>query len=262
MKNIEILKVELNTITQSIKDYTSTPTIKVICDALEEQLLEDTITYDFLVYSVNEIATWYGINIGSIEHDDYVYDKDPHHRSHQSIMKIRDDLKNHSEEYKQLLSTSEVKQKNPTISEKDIFIVHGHDAGLKNEVARFLEQMGLNPIILHEQTSGGLTIIEKIEKYSNVGFGIVLYTPDDVGRLNSQSANIQPRARQNVIFEHGYLIGKIGRNNVVALVKDEVETPNDISGVVYVNYSQNGAWKFAISKELREVGYPIDLNRL
>ena len=113
------------------------------------------------------------------------------------------------------------------------FIVHGRDELVKIDVARFLEKMGIEPIILHEQASQGKTIIEKIEEYSNVGYGIVLYTPCDKGGLASCDDNqLKPRARQNVVFEHGYLIGKLGRDRVCALMKDEVEYPNDISGIL------------------------------
>ena len=43
------------------------------------------------------------------------------------------------------------------------------------------------------------------------------------------------RANQNVVFEHGYLMATLGRENVCALVQGDIETPNDISGVVYVS---------------------------
>jgi predicted nucleotide-binding protein len=141
-----------------------------------------------------------------------------------------------------------------------VFIVHGRDELAKTEVARFIEKFGLTPIILHEQASSGKTIIEKIETYSNVGFGVVLYTPCDVGSTKDNDGNFQPRARQNVVFEHGFLMGKIGRNNVCALVKDHVETPNDISGVVYIQMDSHKAWHIALAKEMRNAGYEIDMN--
>ena len=136
------------------------------------------------------------------------------------------------------------------------------DNELKQEVARFITQLHIEPIILHEQPSQGMTIIEKIEEYSNVGFGIVLYTPCDVGYERNKEKSKQGRARQNVVFEHGYLIGKLGRSHVCALVKQDVEKPNDISGVVYVSYDENGGWKLEIAKEMRKAGYAIDLNSL
>lgn len=157
--------------------------------------------------------------------------------------------------------TPKIKKEQIATEELDlskVFIVHGHDELLKNEVARFIEKLGLKAIILHEQASSGNTIIEKIEEHSNVGFGIILYTPCDIGAKSEKSPTLQPRARQNVVFEHGYLIGKIGRRNVCALVKGDVEKPNDISGVVYV--STEVEWRLNLAKEMRNSGYDIDMN--
>jgi len=149
-----------------------------------------------------------------------------------------------------------------SINKSEIFIVHGHDELAKTKTARFVEKLGLKPIILHEQTSSGKTIIEKIEEYTNVGFGIVLYTPCDLGCKKGNESNLSKRARQNVVFEHGFLIGKIGRKNVCALVKDDVEVPNDISGVVYVKMDEEDSWHIKIAKELRSSGYDVDMNKL
>jgi predicted nucleotide-binding protein len=153
-------------------------------------------------------------------------------------------------------------EKIPTNSFTEVFIVHGHDELAKTETARFIEKLGLQAIILHEQASSGKTIIEKIENYTNVGFGIVLYTPCDVGSKKGEEDNLKSRARQNVVFEHGYLIGKIGRENVCALVKDNIEIPNDISGVVYVSMDEYKAWHYKIAKELKNSGYEIDMNKI
>ena len=143
-----------------------------------------------------------------------------------------------------------------------VFIVHGHDTAAKAEAARFVENLGFKAIILHEQASSGQTIIEKIEENTNVGFGIVLYTPCDVGAPKGEKDQLKARARQNVIFEHGYLIGKIGRKNVCALVKGDIETPNDISGVVYIKMDEGDGWKFAVAKEMKKSGYDVDLNEI
>lgn len=148
------------------------------------------------------------------------------------------------------------------LSNEKVFIVHGQDDLAKVEVARFVSKLGFEPIILHEQISSGKTIIEKIEEYSNVGFGIVLYTPCDIGSKDVKPFKFKLRARQNVVFEHGYLIGKIGRNKICALVKGDIETPNDISGVVYVTMDNANAWQIQVAKELKGAGYKVDLNKL
>lgn len=148
------------------------------------------------------------------------------------------------------------------IDKTKVFIVHGRDNEAKLEVARFVEDLGLKPIILHEQANKGMTIIEKIESYSNVGFGIVLYTPCDMGYLKNEEDKKQPRARQNVVFEHGYLIAKLGRNKVCALSKSNVEKPNDISGVIYIPFDSNDGWKIQLAKDMKSAGYNIDMNQL
>ena len=143
-----------------------------------------------------------------------------------------------------------------------VFIVHGHDGEAKQRTARFIEKLGLEAIILHEQASRSMTIIEKIEKYSNdVGFAIVLYTPDDMGntKIEAETGELKSRARQNVVFEHGFLIGKIGRENVTPLVEGAIELPNDISGIVYINDKD---WQLDIAKEMKAAGYDIDFNKL
>lgn len=139
-----------------------------------------------------------------------------------------------------------------------IFIVHGHDNGAKSEVARFLEKIGFEAIILHEQANQGKTIIEKIDAYGNVGFAVVLLTPDDEGCTKGKS--LSPRARQNVILELGYFIGRLGRDKVCALKKGDVEIPSDFMGVVWENMDHNGAWKQSLARELNAAGHKIDWN--
>ena len=150
----------------------------------------------------------------------------------------------------------------PPMDKSKVFIVHGHDNAAKEAVARFVEKIGLEAIILHEQASSGNTIIEKIEEYTNVGFGIVLYTPCDLGASQEKKDPLKPRARQNVVFEHGYLIGKIGRKNVCALLKGDIETPNEISGVVYIKMEGEKEWKYKVADEMKACGYDIDLNKI
>lgn len=140
-----------------------------------------------------------------------------------------------------------------------VFIVHGRNNELKESVARFIEELGFEAIILNEQTNGGRTIIEKFEEYSNVNYAIVLMTPDDKGGLISDNEMI-PRARQNVIFELGYFIGKLGRNCVTALHSGDIEVPTDILGITYILVDQAGAWKYQVAKEMGNAGYQIDMN--
>ena len=140
--------------------------------------------------------------------------------------------------------------------------MHGHDEEAKLTVARFIENIGLIPIILHERPNEGKTIIEKFESNSDVCFAIVLLTPDDFcGKQNIDVQEFKYRARQNVIFELGFFIGKVGRDKVCALVKGEVERPSDYDGIVYVGLDPNGGWKMLLAREMKAAGLDIDLNK-
>lgn len=145
---------------------------------------------------------------------------------------------------------------------RDIFIVHGHDEAAKHEVARFIEHLGLHPIILHEKPDKGRTIIEKFEHHSDVGFAVVVLTPDDMGYPNDTPSEVKPRARQNVVLELGYFIGILGRSNVCPLLKGDVEIPNDYAGVLYKKMDASGAWRFELAREIKAAGIDVDLNRL
>jgi predicted nucleotide-binding protein len=148
---------------------------------------------------------------------------------------------------------------------KNIFIVHGHNEEMKQSSARFIEKIDLKPIILHEQPSKGKTIIEKFNNYSNVSFAVVLLSADDIAyNKNDKIENASYRARQNVIFELGFFIGKIGRENVVVLHEqiENFEIPSDYKGVLYIPYDNNGNWKLSIAKELKAIGFNIDGNKL
>jgi predicted nucleotide-binding protein len=141
-----------------------------------------------------------------------------------------------------------------------IFLVHGHDDGLKNEIARYLEQIRLEVVILHEQANHGQTIIEKFENNSNnVDLAIVLLSGDDVGKGIDED-NYKKRARQNVIFELGYFFGRLGRNKVIVVRKDDIENPSDYQGIIYINYKSG--WKLDLIKELKAIGINYDQTKI
>lgn len=139
-----------------------------------------------------------------------------------------------------------------------VFIVHGHDEALKQEVARIVEKQGLEAIILSEQANQGKTIIEKIEENADVDAAICLFTKDDYGRAKDTSED-KLRARQNVVFEAGYFMGKLGRKNVILIACPDIELPSDLQGVVYTNKSM---WQTEVLRELKAIGYNVDFNKL
>jgi predicted nucleotide-binding protein len=169
-----------------------------------------------------------------------------------------------------LLYTNEGGQSSQTASEvksslsgtRKVFVVHGRDNEFKETVASYLVRLELEPIILHEQANVGRTIIEKFEDNSDSCYAVVLLTPDDVGGLASRKSTdtLNKRARQNVIFEWGFFVAKLGRPNVCALVAEGVEIPSDMGSIINVELDNKGAWKVSLARELKAGGIDVDLN--
>lgn len=149
------------------------------------------------------------------------------------------------------------------VSDK-IFIVHGHDESAIFQVKELLTKLGLEPVVLREKPNAGRTIIEKFEQNADVGFAVILMTPDDMGETlsNFENDKAQPRARQNVILELGYFSAKLGRRGICVLKAEHVEAPSDIMGLVYTPFDSPGAWRMTLAAELRHAGYEVDLNKV
>ncbi len=143
-----------------------------------------------------------------------------------------------------------------------VFIVHGRDEAAKEAMARFIESLGLRAIILHEQPHKGMSLLDKFERNAFAGFAVVLLTPDDMGALQEDAAAPRPRARQNVWFELGYFIGRLGRDRVCTIVKGDVEIASDYYGVGYIKMTDDDGWRRLVARELRAAGIAFDAERI
>ena len=160
-------------------------------------------------------------------------------------------------------TTEDESSRSPTKTKK-VFVVHGHDEIAKTNLEVFLHEIGLEPVVLHRQADEGLTIIEKFEKHSDVGYAFILLTPDEIAYIkddeskNDNERKKEYRARPNVIFEFGYFAGKLGRSRVCCLYTGDVSLPSDVNGIIYkkfVNSIEEVA--YSIIKDLKASGYPI-----
>lgn len=162
------------------------------------------------------------------------------------------------------------RKKAPATPSKDVFIVHGRDLTPIEELKAMLREFGLNPIVMHEQPSGSRTLLEKLERYSDVGYAFVILTPDDFGGLieelsptlkeftQSMGKVFHRRARQNVVLEFGFFMGRLGRDRVCCLYNKDVELPSDMHGVVYIPFEKSvDERRDRIIKELKLAGYEI-----
>lgn len=159
-----------------------------------------------------------------------------------------------------VVSTSETS----SISTTQIFVVHGHDEALREKVSSTLKRLGLDPIVLNEKANQGMSILEKIERHSEVGFAVVIFSSDDLGASKSEHtlANYEERPRQNVLLELGYFWGKLGRNRVCLLNGIGDALTSDLRGLGYTSTQNGETWKLELARELKAAGYKIDANDL
>jgi predicted nucleotide-binding protein len=139
-----------------------------------------------------------------------------------------------------------------------VLVVYGRNLEVKEQVARFLMKLGLEPILLDEQPALGRTLIEKLEAQAGIAFAVVILTGDDVGGLAARPRTLRPRARQNVIFELGFSVANLTRERVCTLYQEGVELPSDIHGVEYTPLDPAGAWRAKLGRELYEAGFRFD----
>lgn len=182
------------------------------------------------------------------------------------ILNVLKNIENRIESLEHKLSRTAQSSENKLEFSRRIFIVHGHDGELKNELARFLERLDFEPVILHDQPDKGQTIFAKLSgELADIGFAFIILTPDDVGNVAPNSGTLNPRARQNVIFEHGLFAGYLSPNRVCAIRRGNVETPSDLHGVLYKTIASDGSLRsiaIEIANELRAAGYILDANKL
>ena len=214
---------------------------------------------DFSIVRYISLAVGFGDSSDGYEEDYY---KDALDSAAAIISSMIDEIKEYwgDENLATTPGISEAKESEPQTTSK-VFVAYGRDEGAKDSVARFLQNLGLEPVILSELPAKGQTIIEKFNSNSDVGFAVALLTPDDAGSLSDET-ELKARARQNVIFELGFFIGKLGRDKVCALTKGEPEIPSDYAGVEYIPLDEHGAWRMGLFKELRAAGFDIDADRL
>ena len=205
-------------------------------------------------------AKWSSLSVSPlVSGGNYYNDRDSWSAFRSAIQKRLDFLGTLNKEIQQ--KPQGTKKREHSSDTNRVFLVHGHNEAVREKVARYLERLNLVPIILHEQPNKGRTIIEKFTDYAGVAFAVVLLTADDIGGpKGSDPTQLVSRARPNVLFELGYFIGALGRENVCALYEAGVEILSDYSGVLYIPIDSSDAWRFQLAREIKAAGLPIDLN--
>ena len=255
---VELENFDIRTVTRSTPELNALSAS--IAGTLERAFGENTSAYQrySAATKLQHVSMTFSID-GRSQHVDYQTPTQQNITRSIALLKAAQSSLNDDLEYLQETSEPDQPAIVSSINSRRIFVVHGHDEGARETVARFLMQLGFEPIILHEQANRGGTVMEKIETHGDVGFAVVLLTPDDEGCVKGGTP--EARARQNVLLELGYFLGRLGRDKVCALKRGSVEIPSDFAGVVWESMDGHG-WKQALGRELEAAGHEIDWNKV
>ncbi len=184
----------------------------------------------------------------------------------ENIWELSDEL-SESESKEDLLLQKRIQKKIANLARtildenKKIFIVHGRNIAMRDSVCALLGKLKLDYVILDSEHNSGATIIEKfLRNAQECGYAIVLFSADDVGKLDQPNTLLKKRTRQNVILELGYFLCAVGRNNIVVLHEliNDFEKPSDFDGIVYEPFDEHGAWKTKLIREMKKSNIYID----
>ena len=157
----------------------------------------------------------------------------------------------------QAMSDSDVRRR--------VFVVCGTDGEMKQAVTNALTKLRLVPVVMCEEPSQGRKIVERFQDYADVGLAVVLLSPDDSVYVKDEPPTKRKlRPRQDVVFELGFLLGKLGKGNVLVFFREcsNFEIPTDFEGIKVTAFDDRDSWKLALIRELTNCGYNVDTDRI
>jgi predicted nucleotide-binding protein len=139
---------------------------------------------------------------------------------------------------------------------------------MKQKLTKALGKLLLVPVVLCEEPGHGRKIVERFTAdYNDIGLAVVLLSPDDyVYAKNEQPSKRKLKPRQDVVFELGYLLGKLGKEKVLVLYREsekgEFEVNTDFEGVTSAPFDSLDSWKLALLHGLLGNGYAVEGDRI
>jgi hypothetical protein len=129
-------------------------------------------------------------------------------------------------------------------------------------VTALMDKIGIDVILLEEDSP---VQVEEIASGDTVAFTLMCVSSTPKGGLSGLTAVIaKPRPKHEVAFKLGLLVGRLGAGKVGILFSGEkpLDIPEELFGVVYLPYQEEGGWQIGLLKLLKKNGFLIDANLL
>ena len=143
---------------------------------------------------------------------------------------------------------------------RNVYVVHGRDCAFVEPVVAYLEAIGLHPILLVDTSRSDRNLVERFENFASQAYAVVLLAAenDAAARAATDPGLRRLRPDAQLIFQLGYLIGKLGRRYVSALHREDLELPAELSSVLAIPMDDIGIWKFGLLRDLVAAGFAVE----
>jgi predicted nucleotide-binding protein len=141
-----------------------------------------------------------------------------------------------------------------------VLMIHGRNEEKNFAVADFLKKLDLDLINSPDELDSGFNLIEQFEKNSSVDFAVILLTGDDIVYPKGKSKEPKPRPAQNVIFEFGFLIGRLKKNLICGLYEEGLDLPSEYERNIFIPYDKGGLWKLLLARAMKTAKIDVDMN--
>jgi predicted nucleotide-binding protein len=161
-------------------------------------------------------------------------------------------------------TTIEVNERAKTMEgtgSRKVLVIQGEDGKKGMEVLSFLRKLELDPVIPAEQPGQRMRLMEEFEQNPGIVFAITLLTGDDVGYPRGKPEESWPRPKQDLIFELGFLVGRLRQSLVCALHEEGLDLPSEYSGKIFVPFDADGLWRLLIARAMKIAQVQVDLNK-
>ena len=209
--------------------------------------------YNRLLADLQSLGFYKDLNpVESVPFSDQSFDSGFTKQEQAKLREIANASRSLLRKVKLLLSPPVSYNMNNNVRSNKIFVVHGNDKELKSDIVQTLQKLELDPIVLHEKQNTAESFIKQITENTYVSFAVVLLSTDET----------KCGGEQNLVFELGYFLGKLGAENVVAIYrkKKDFQIPEDYDGVFWIEYKSG--WYFKLIKQLEACNFNVDANKL
>ena len=155
---------------------------------------------------------------------------------------------------------AQVQEEGVAPSQPRIFVVPGTDQLINHDILEFLNSLTAKVVIKDDDRKRGESLLDQLNRCAANDFVVFILGADFYFYPRTQDAQTaRLMAAQEIIFQLGYLVAKLGRERMVVLYQesDHFRRPTDYFDIYYVPLASNAVWKIDLAKRMKACGFVV-----